>query len=72
MYAEFPVAQNLTYHPEHNCGISWGVFVCVQSFALSCYSQLYEVEEIGGALTTHLGLRFETCSAQQIVYCGTG
>ena len=72
MCAEFPVAQNLTYRPEHNCGVSWGVSVHVQSFALCCNSQLYELEETGGALTTYSGLRFETCSAQQIVHCGTG
>jgi len=70
MYAEFPVVQNLTYYPEHNCGVSWGESVCVQSFALCCYSQLYELEGIGSALTTLSGVRFETCSAQQIVHCG--
>jgi len=52
MYAEFPVAQNLTYRPEHNCGVSWGVSVCVQPFAFCCYSQLCELEGIGAALTT--------------------
>lgn len=72
MYAEFPVAQNLTYRPEHNCGVSWGVCVCVHSFALCCYSQLYELGGIECTLTTLLGLRFETCSAQQVVHCGIG
>lgn len=72
MYAAFPVAQNLTYRPEHNCGVSWGGSVCVQSFALFCCSQLYELEGTGSALTTLSGLKFETCSAQQIVHCGRG